>query len=238
MKRIIALVLICLLTMVSVMASCEELAIINQDSITVSGIAIVSLDPDYADLYLGTDTYHANLADAVSEYEGKISSLTAAMKEYDIPEEDIQIEPYTVTIIYSTSSETATSAPRIRGYRLVNRIIVRTKNVMNVGAVIDKANSSGSDKCDSVLFGSTVADTAYDEALAMAIQEAYRKAVSMAKISNATVGKVMSMSENSGSYKGIKIKKSIVDGQTNEKTEFLFDNLDFKASVTITYELE
>ncbi len=251
MKRLIALVFTCLLMLLPAMASCEvlsetkkdivpfmETAIINQDSISVTGRAVVVLEPDYADLYLGTDTYHANLSDAILEYEGKINSLTAAMKEYNIPEEDIQIEPYTVTIIYATSTETATSAPRIRGYRLVNNIIVRTKDVSHVGAAIDKASSSGSDRCDKVVFGSSVAESAYDEALDLAIQEAYRKATAMAKSANATVGKVLNMTENGGSYRGIRLKKNANETPDPAKTEVIFESLEFTASVTVAYELK
>ena len=239
MKRMISLVLLCLLAMLPAMASCEELAIINQDSITVTGTAVVVLEPDYVDLYLGTDTYNTNLADVIREYKEKTDAIQAALAEFGIQEEDIfNIYPYKVNIIYSTSTETTYSAPRVRGYRLTDSIFYRIKNIENIGAIIDKAIQSGADTCDKIVFGSTVADTIYDEAMNMAIEDAYRKATSMAGSRQAKVGKVMNMIENEGSYQGIRLMRGAGENQEYKQIEVICNDMEFKASVTITFELE
>ena len=244
MKKLVSLILITLLACLPALAFCEEIpdfaALMRQNQITVVGSAFVRVEPDCADIYLGVDTYDAKFENALQKNESVVQAVEEAMSALGLDAGNVFTTKREETTVYGTP-ENATTAARIRGYRINQAITVHTNDVSKISEIISKALEAGIATVDGVIYGCADANAAYDEALSLAIQEATRKAELMAKGSNAKLGEVTRVEEasdaKSSSYSGLwKMKTAGADGA--QWIDLMPSGLEFTAKVTMAFKLE
>lgn len=199
MKRLVSLILISLLVLLPALASCDGTpggidGSLQQKTMKATGSAYVLVNPDCADIHLGIDTYDTQSTNAFQKNQDIVKTVIDAMVALGLSKDGIFSTKQTLTTVYG-SAENSTSAARIRGYRVVQEIVVHVDDLSRISEVITQAVAQGVSTVDEVVYGCSNPDAIHDEVLSLAIQEAKRKAALMAKENNVAVGEVISLEE-------------------------------------------
>ena len=229
MKKLAMALCVCLLCVFCFSALAED------RTLTVTGTATVRVNADRARVMLGVRTTAEDARKAAETNAEKMDLVLNALEEAGIPRENMTTDYYYVSALYDYSSYT--EEERIRGYQVSNTLSVLVEDIDRVGAIIDIALSQGANTCDGVSFQSTGAGEAYDEALRAAIAEGRRKAALVAESCGKTLGDLVEISENYGSYRGVSFKSAYAeeDAGAFTSTSITSDGLDFSATVTMTF---
>ncbi len=213
-------------------------------SITVTGTATVKVEADSAVLSLGVETAAKEASAAAAANAEEVDAVIKALVEAGINEEDITTNYYFVNAIYNYEEMNEDGVARIRGYRVSNSLSVTVHDIDKVGEIIDIALASGANSCDNISFKANGEDL-YDQVLAAAVKEAARKAAVVAEAAGGKLGKVVSVTEQYGSYSGVLFDRAAVTEEAAFDAGFAkaagtairSDNLSYSATVVVTFEL-
>ena len=235
--------IICMLVAVC-LAVLPAVSLADSDrTVTVTGTATVKVEADSAVLSLGVETNARDASTAATANAEAVEKVTKALLEAGIAEEDITTNYFFVNAIYDYEKMNEDGSASIRGYRVSNSLSVVVKDIDKVGEVIDIALANGANNCDNISFRAN-GDDLYDQVLTQAIKEATRKAAVVAEAAGGKLGKVISVTEQYGSYSGVTFDRIAVeeamDGAMTAKafgTSIRSDNLSYSATVTVIFEL-
>ncbi len=161
--------------------------------ITVVGKGETKAAPDTASVQLGVQTEAETARQALTDNNTKMQTLVARLKELGIADKDIQTSNISIYARYDDRGRD------VLGYQVSNTVTVTIRNISQTGEVLDKVVDAGANSVMGISFmidqPSLLEQTARDQA----IQDARTRAEAMAKASNATIGQVLSITENIGS---------------------------------------
>jgi len=210
-------------------------------TLTVRGTATVTVPADTAVISLGVETSAQNVADASAQNARRIDAVLAALAEAGIAQEDIKTDYFYVNTLYDYSSFDENGGNRIKGYQVTNGLSVTVRTLEDAGKVIDIALQAGANACNGISFRSQQAGEANDDALVSAIAEGRRKAELMAKACGMTLGSLVTITENSGTYGGVLFAKGeaeTVEAAMDRGTQIISNGLDYTATVIMTFEMK
>lgn len=169
---------------------------VTPGTIIVIGRGEASGRPDEAHLNVGVDIFAESVQDATAQNDEAIQSILAALSEQQIAEEDIQTSNYNV---WAEQRYGENGPEGIAGYRVSNQVNVTVRDIERVGDVLTAVIDAGANSIYGIYF--SVADPAALEADAreIAIEDARRRAESLAALSGVTLGEVVGVSEVIGS---------------------------------------
>ena len=160
--------------------------------IKVTAKGSVSRSPDTAELVFGVDTRAATVTEAFSKNQEAMKSLKNTLLELGIPENSMKTTNYSVT--FNDGSSSYTNNAKLEGiYRVYNSILLVTKDVDNVGSIIDAAINAGANELHSLKFRVSEIKTAEEEAQIKAIENAKAKAEIMANAAGRKLGKALTI---------------------------------------------
>jgi uncharacterized protein len=160
------------------------------------GTGRVAVRPDSAGVDVGVEARAPQLADATAEVNRRMRDVLARVKALGVADADIQTTAYRIEPIGEPQRQpTEAVSPRIVGYRVLNVVEVRARDVDRVGAIVDAAVGAGANVVSQVQF--RLADRAKVEAEArrLAMQDAASKAQQIAAAAGVRLGKLLSVSE-------------------------------------------
>lgn len=143
--------------------------------ITVNGVGEIKLAPDMATISLGVETLNESLSTAQKENSQSVSNLINAIKDFGVKEEDIKTKNFYVYQRYDYSQ-----GEKFLGYQVSNYIDFKTKDVDNVGTIVNKLLESGANKFSGISFSIEDYESAYKLALEKALANAKNKASAIA----------------------------------------------------------
>lgn len=230
MKRFLCTILIVVLLSICPLSIAESL-----QTITVTGSASVSVKADYATINFGVVTYDADVSIAATKNAQNANSLILALEENGIKKDDITTDYFSVNTIYDY--DYAAEGQRIKGYQVDNTISVKIHDIEKIGIVIDTAIKSGANNCNGISFGSSQENAAYDKSLALAVEDAERKANIIADVSNMRIISIGSISEEAQNYNIPRFGRiaSLTKATNEDTTQVINNGLNFSASVVVTY---
>lgn len=147
----------------------------EHNTMTLAGKGQVTAVPDLAILRLGVQTSGENLVDVQNENARISQAVLQSLQQLGIT--DINTYEYNINKIY----EYEDSMQIDKGYSVRNILEIRTNNLGQVGYVIDTAVYNGANIVDLVHFDILDKEVYYLQALNLAIENAIRKADSIAK---------------------------------------------------------
>ena len=164
--------------------------------ITVTGIGTVSVVPDAIRFSATVSTLGSTNAAALSSASKSAAAVRAALKDAGIATKDIRSANISVYPEYNWTQDAGT---KITGYRASQTFDVLVRNASKAGAIIEAVVTAGG---DSVQLGGVIPTTlnpsaATEEARAAAVTNAKSKASSYAKLLGTSIGKVLSLEEQS-----------------------------------------
>jgi uncharacterized protein YggE len=164
--------------------------------IAVSGVGTISIVPDAVRFNATVSTLGATSAAALSTASKSAVAVRAALKDAGIATKDIRSANISVYPEYNWTQETGT---KITGYRASQTFDVLVRAASKAETIIEAVVRAGG---DSIQLGGVIPITlnqsaATEVARAAAVANAKSKASSYAKLLGTSIGKVLSLEENS-----------------------------------------
>jgi len=164
--------------------------------ITVTGTGTISVVPDAVRFNATVSTVGSTNAAALSTATKSAAAVRAALLKSGIATKDIRSANISV---YPEFNYTQVGGTEITGYRASQTFDVLVRNASKAGTVIESVVSAGG---DSVQLGGVIPTTlnpsaATEDARAAAVSNAKSKASSYAKLLGTSIGKVLTLEEQS-----------------------------------------
>ncbi len=162
--------------------------------ISVGGTGRVAVAPDTALVHLGVDVRAPSLVDATAQAARHMTAVLERVKALGVTDGNI------TTVTYSVEPVTPARRPeedstRIVGYRVINVVQLRVRELAAVGRIVEAAMAAGATTIRGVRF--TVADPARPEAQAraLAVRDAQSRASQLAEAAGLRLGELISLTE-------------------------------------------
>lgn len=162
-------------------------------TITVSGQAQSQQQNRVARFNAGVMALNQDRQAAVDEVNSNMEELITAVKEFGIPEENIQTESISVNREEIFDEDTRTSEPG--QWRANNSISIKLEDIDRASQLADLLSSSGATNVYGPNFSVEDTQGAQVDLMSQAIENARQKADAIAQASGRTLGKVVSVSE-------------------------------------------
>ena len=164
--------------------------------ITVTGVGTISVVPDAVRFNATVSTIGSTNAAALSSATKSAAAVRAALKTAGIATKDVRSANISVYPEYNWTQEAGT---KITGYRASQSFDVLVRTASKAGSIIEAVVTAGG---DSVQLGGVIPTTlnpsaATEDARAAAVANAKSKASSYAKLLGTSIGKVLSLEEQS-----------------------------------------
>ena len=174
----------------------QQSAAEEKAKITVSGEAVVYVQPDKILISLGIETWNANMEAAKAKNDEIVKKAIAAIVECGIEKKAIQTDSLTIEPTYKNRD--GHWYRYIDGYVVRNALTVTVTKVALVEPLITAALEAGVNHINNVDFQTTELRKYRDQARQMALKAAREKAKDMAAVLDQTVGKPLQINENQG----------------------------------------
>ena len=135
-----------ILALLMMAVSCCALA--EESTLTVRGAGVVYVDADRVTISVGVREVAAQVTDAQSAVNEKISAVISAMNDLGVTGDSISTNSIGIYPNYDYSS----NEEQINGYTAYNSILVVISDVSNAGTYIDAAFAAGANSLDYVDF--------------------------------------------------------------------------------------
>jgi uncharacterized protein YggE len=161
-------------------------------SITVSGEATLSAEPDQAQIDFGVVTQARTAPEAAKENAERLTRVMAEVKKLLGKTDEVKTSAYTLTPTYRYPQG---GKPEIVGYNASNTLRIKTSNLEIVGRLIDAAMQAGANNVNRLMFTLKDEQGAQLEALRMASAKAKSKAEAIAASLGLKIVKITSVTE-------------------------------------------
>jgi hypothetical protein len=166
--------------------------------IVVTGEGEVSVAPDIAQIRSGVTTRGKTVLEATEANSKLMAAILTALTESGIPQKDVQTAQLSIQPVYA--SPEPGKEQKLVGYSVGNHINAKIKHVDRLGNVLDRMVAAGATEVWSLEFLLSDPSKALDRAREAAIADARRKAAVYARAAGVTLGRVVSIEEESGSF--------------------------------------
>lgn len=249
MKKIwLAIAGVVVLLGVLALAGCDTEGGVNvnlnsqSQGVWVSGEGKVMVTPDLAIISLGIESQEVSVADAQAKASEAMDKVVQALKDQGIAEKDIQTQYFNISRVTRWDNDRQTEI--VTGYRVMNTVTVKIRDVEKAGEVIDAVAAAGGDltRVNGITF--TVDDPApyHKQAREKAIADAKEKAKQLADESGIKLGKITYITENSYNFQPIYRAYETFDGKAvpapTVVTPVSPGELEITTTVQINYDID
>lgn len=176
----------------------------REKTISVTGIATTSVEPDLLTVRFGTETQEKTAQQALASNSEMMNKVISALVLAGITEDEISTSSLSIYPVYQSYKDEDRYRSELVGYKVSNIISVETEKMDLAAAIIDGAVSAGVNRVDSVYFSLSpqVHMMLKDMLLEEAITNAKEKAqTALAPLEHKIIGvKSVSLSEFSVPY--------------------------------------
>ena len=203
-------------------------------SVTASGEAVITAEPDQAEIDIGVVTQAKNAPDAARENADKLTQVMAQVKKLLGKGDELKTASYSLNPNYRYPQG---GKPEITGYTATNILHIKTNSLENVGKFIDAAMQSGANNINRLLFTLKDEQGAQLQALRLAAQKAKAKADEMAGALGLKMVKVLSLVEVERGVRPVPMFRAAQAETMAAPTPVEAGTIEVRSSVTITGEL-
>ena len=206
-------------------------------SVTAQGEAVITAEPDQAQIDIGVVTQARNALDAAKENAEKLVRVMAEVKKFLGKDDEVKTANYSLNPNYRYPQG---GKPEIVGYTATNMLQIKTGALENVGKLIDAAMRSGANTIQRLLFTLKDEHSAQLQALRLASTRAKAKAEAMANALGLRIVKVLSVTENERGVRPIIMPQPRVtqmETAASAPTPVEPGTIEVRSSVTLTAEV-
>lgn len=166
---------------------------VQQRTVTASGYGEITVSPDTGVVTLGVEVSNESVDAALEQANQRIDAIVAALTELGIAQDDI------TTGNFSIWPERDAEDPKaaISGFHVSHTVTVKVREIGRTGEVISTAVNAGANNVQNVSFVLADQQAAIDQAREAALENAQHKGQELARLSNGSLGQVISISETS-----------------------------------------
>ncbi len=161
-------------------------------AITVTGEALISAEPDQAQLDIGVVTQARTAPEASKENADRVNRVLSEIKKLLGRTDEVKTSGYSLTPAYRYPPG---GKPEIVGYNASNTLRIKTMSLDLVGRLIDAAMQAGANNVNRLIFTLKDEQAAQLEALRAASLKAKSKAEAIATALGLKVVKITSVTE-------------------------------------------
>ena len=204
--------------------------------ITVTGVGTISVVPDAVRFNATVSAVAPTNAAALSSASKSAAAVRAALKAKGIAVKDIRSANISVYPEYTWTQDTGT---KITGYRASQSFDVLVRKAADAGTIIEAVVTAGG---DNVQLGGVIPTTlnpaaATEEARAAAVANAKSKASSYAKLLGTSIGKVLSLEEQSSPVYSSPFPMAKAGMAADSAVEIDLGEQDVTVSITVRWAL-
>lgn len=162
-------------------------------TVTVSGESRMEVTPDMAEVNLGVETALCDSAEEASQKSAQIiDEVIQAVMEQGVKEEDVKTSDY-----FLWPQQQYDNKGNYTGTKFTSSVTltVTVREVENTAKVIDAAVDAGANTSYGISFGLQDPTSRKAEQLALAVEDAKKKAEAMAKAMGMSLGGVVSLTD-------------------------------------------
>jgi uncharacterized protein len=167
--------------------------------LSVTGTGQISVAPDMATISVGVEVEAKTAKRALALNSSRMVEVFETLNASGIAKRDIQTSQFSLLPQWSSRNSSTENPPKINGYVVSNVVSVRVRLLDRLGPVLDALTISGANRIQAVQFGIDDPKPHLDQARVLAVAEALRKAGLYAAAAGLRVGKILSISEGTGS---------------------------------------
>ena len=191
----LSLVCFILLSIVS-LSACEDkdtiiLDTLQKNQMTVTGSATIQTPPDTAIAQIGVQTIGEEVDPVIAENNKKAEEIISSITSLGVDKKDIQTVSFNIYPLRDYNKD----PNKIVGFQVDNIISVRFRNLNIIGKGLQAAISAGANNINSLNFTVDNPEPIRNEARTLAIQDARKKAESMAQAAGIELGKIVNVIE-------------------------------------------
>ena len=206
-------------------------------SVTANGEAVITAEPDQAQIEIGVVTQARNAPDAAKENAEKLARVMSEVKKLLGKGDEIKTASYSLNPNYRYPQG---GKPEIVGYTATNVLHIKTGALENVGKLIDAAMQSGANTIQRLLFTLKDEQSAQLQALRLASIKAKAKAEEMANAVGLKIVKVLSITEGERGVRPIVMPQPRVaqmEAAAAAPTPVEAGTIEVRSSVSLTAEV-
>jgi uncharacterized protein YggE len=206
-------------------------------AVTASAEAVITAEPDQAQIDIGVVTQARNAPDAAKENAEKLARVMSEVKKLLGKGDEIKTASYSLNPTYRYPQG---GKPEIVGYTATNVLHIKTGALENVGKLIDTAMQSGANTIQRLIFTLKDEHSAQLEALRLASTKAKAKAEAMANALGLRIVKVLSVAEGERGVRPIVMPQprlAQADAPTVAPTPVEPGTIEVRSTVTVTAEV-
>jgi uncharacterized protein YggE len=149
--------------------------------------------PDVALATIGIVAFDPSLAKATREADARARRVQAVVADAGVAGADMQTSRYDVDI--ERRADRPDESPRVVGYRVVNELRVKVRDLAAVGMLLDRVVAAGANEVQGLAFAKDDTTAEQGRALAAAVRAARAKAEEMARAAGLRLGELLELSE-------------------------------------------
>lgn len=206
-------------------------------SVTASGEAVITIEPDQAEIDIGVVSQAKTAPTAAKENAEKLSRVMAELKQIIGKGDEIKTASYALTPNYRYPQS---GKPELVGYTASNVLRIKTGTLSNVGKLIDAGMQSGANTIHRLVFTLKDEQNAQLQALRSAAAKAKAKADEIAGALGLKVVKVLSVIEGERGVRPIlmpQARGAQMEALAQAPTPVESGMIEVRSSVTLIGEL-
>ncbi len=166
--------------------------------ITVSATGTAEAAPDMAVITVGVTNQDRQASVAMRATSDAVGKILARLADMGTDPRDVQTRDLSLSPVWSGRNASSGPAPQITGFVASNRVVLRVRNLDELGQVMDAVIQDGANDFGGLSF--SVQDPAPLEVSARenAVTAAMAKATQLAQAAGVTLGPVLTISDQGG----------------------------------------
>src|ERR1041385_7862188 len=169
-------------------------------SVTVTGDAVISAEPNQAQIDIGVVTQARTAPDASKENAERLTRVLTEIKKILIKDDEVKTSGYSLTPNYRYPQG---GKPEIVGYNASNTVRIKTTNLDLVSRLIDSGMQAGATNVNRLVFTLKDEQSAQLEALSAASLKARTKADAIAAALGLKIVRITSITEGERSIQPV-----------------------------------
>ena len=200
-------------------------------TVTVSGMATISSEPDEATITLGVRTQALTAEAAMRDNANRMNDVIQAVRRTGVAADDVATAWISLYPQYDDTGVT------IVGYIAENQVNATVRAMDTIGNVIDAAIEAGANLSSGISFGLSDESAGVEGALADAVADARSKALALADASGAQLGAVIHVAEAGAPVPPIAYRDYAVAEGAAGVPPVETPTIETQVGVTVTWEL-
>jgi len=133
----------------------QVLATSNEKTVSATGTATTSVDPDLLNINFGVETEAKTAKEAMNANSEAMAQIVAAIKKLGITEDELGTSGFNIYLVYKDITDPTTGIylrSELSGYRVSNILHVKTTQLTLASSILDVAVEAGANRVDGVYF--------------------------------------------------------------------------------------